>query len=43
MPVVFDGEIQEIPLNSGKYADIISPLDRSISQDSATSVGVIDN
>ena len=28
MPRVFDGEIQEIVFDSGKYADLLSPLQR---------------
>ena len=39
MPTVFDGEIQEVLINSGKYADLVSPLDRNIDQqDPAVSV-----
>ena len=39
MPSVFDGEIQEILFNSGKYADLVSPLDPGIhQQDPAVSV-----
>ena len=39
MPSVFDGEIQEVLFNSGKYADLVSPLDPGIhQQDPAVSV-----